>query len=148
MAQFVDRIAGRRRGNEQQWRARLRRFETSDSTVAEFCAGESVSIASFYHWRKRLQTGSGLGKSHSRGKSAAPGHAKLDQAGSGPGETLRTESNRGPFVPLRVTPTAEVEIHLPNGSRVCLAGGDTAVLRVAIEAAARATARVAEVASC
>ena len=40
MAQVVDHIAGRRRGNEQQWRARLRRFETSGSTVVEFCHGE------------------------------------------------------------------------------------------------------------
>lgn len=124
MAQVVDHIAGRRRGNEQQWRARLRRFETSGSTVAEFCHGEQVSIASFYAWRKRLA------------------------ALQGPKEATRTESNRGPFVPVRVRPAAEVEIHLPNGVRVCLAGGDTAALRVAIAAAARATANLPEARSC
>jgi hypothetical protein len=124
MAQVVDHIAGRRRGNEQQWRARLRRIETSGSMVTEFCHGELVSIASFYHWRKRLAASKGSGK--------AP----------------RTESNRGPFVPVRVRPAAEVEIYLPNGARVRLAGGDTAALRVAIAAAARATANLPEARSC
>ncbi|MFZ1135291.1 MAG: hypothetical protein WA447_19795 [Candidatus Binatus sp.] len=124
MTQVVDYIVGRRRGNEQQWRARLRRFETSGSTVVEFCQGESVSIASFYEWRKRLAASKVAGKA------------------------THAESNHGPFVPVRVRPAAKVEIHLPNGARVCLAGDDLAVLRAAIEAAACATTQLAEVRSC
>ena len=41
----------------QQWRDRLRRFEHSELTVAEFCRLEQYSVASFYHWRRRLQAG-------------------------------------------------------------------------------------------
>lgn len=38
----------------QQWRDRLRRFELSDLTIAEFCSLEGYSTASFYRWRRRL----------------------------------------------------------------------------------------------
>ena len=37
------------------WAARLRRFEQSAFTVAEFCDQEGVSTASFYSWRRRLR---------------------------------------------------------------------------------------------
>ena len=38
----------------RQWRNRLRRFEQSELTVAEFCQIEDYSVASFYRWRHRL----------------------------------------------------------------------------------------------
>lgn len=38
----------------QQWRQRLDRLAESDLTIAEFCRLESVSTASFYHWRRKL----------------------------------------------------------------------------------------------
>jgi hypothetical protein len=41
------------------------------------------------------------------------------------------------FVPVRLTQAAAVEIHLPNGARVCLPAGHADSLRVAIEAAGR-----------
>jgi hypothetical protein len=41
----------------QQWRDRLRRFEHSELTVAEFCRLEEYSVASFYRWRQRLRSG-------------------------------------------------------------------------------------------
>lgn len=41
----------------QQWRDRLRRFDQSELTVAEFCRLEEYSVASFYQWRRRLQSG-------------------------------------------------------------------------------------------
>ena len=37
------------------WEARLERFEHSQLTVAEFCEVESVSVASFYQWRRKLE---------------------------------------------------------------------------------------------
>lgn len=37
------------------WRARLQRFEQQQLTVAEFCEVESVSTASFYQWRRKLE---------------------------------------------------------------------------------------------
>ena len=41
----------------QQWRDRLRRFDHSELTVTEFCRLEEYSVASFYHWRRRLHPG-------------------------------------------------------------------------------------------
>lgn len=37
------------------WRERLQRFGQSQLTVAEFCEVESVSTASFYQWRRKLE---------------------------------------------------------------------------------------------
>jgi hypothetical protein len=37
-----------------EWRERLRRFERSGKSVAEFCKAESVSAWSLYDWRRRL----------------------------------------------------------------------------------------------
>lgn len=42
---------------ERNWGERLRRYRESDSTVAEFCGDEDVSVAAFYAWRRRLQPG-------------------------------------------------------------------------------------------
>lgn len=36
------------------WRERFERLSRSGLTVARFCARERVSVASFYHWRKKL----------------------------------------------------------------------------------------------
>ena len=36
------------------WRERFERFSDSRLSVARFCAQERVSVASFYHWRKKL----------------------------------------------------------------------------------------------
>ncbi|WP_149496620.1 IS66 family insertion sequence element accessory protein TnpA [Roseiconus lacunae] len=38
----------------QQWRERIRRFEKSELTVADFCQLEGYSVASFYQWRRRF----------------------------------------------------------------------------------------------
>ncbi len=37
-----------------QWWDRFQRFLTSDLTDARFCVMEHVSVASFYHWRKKI----------------------------------------------------------------------------------------------
>ena len=37
-----------------EWRERLERFSSCGLAVARFCAQEHVSVASFYHWRKKL----------------------------------------------------------------------------------------------
>ena len=42
-------------GAEAVWRERLRRFDSGNLTVAEFCHREGVSNPSFYQWRKRLK---------------------------------------------------------------------------------------------
>jgi hypothetical protein len=41
-------------GLEHTWRLRLRRQATGGRSIADFCARERVSTASFYAWRRRL----------------------------------------------------------------------------------------------
>jgi hypothetical protein len=48
------------------------------------------------------------------------------------------------FVPVHVTQSAAVEIHLPNGTRICVPLGHVESLRVAIETAGRPTSGTAE----
>ena len=36
------------------WQERFQRFLSSDLAVARFCVMEHVSVASFYHWRKKI----------------------------------------------------------------------------------------------
>ena len=38
----------------QEWAERLKRYRGSGQTVAAFCESESVSLASFYQWRRKL----------------------------------------------------------------------------------------------
>lgn len=40
---------------ELYWRGVLERQTHSGESVVEFCAGEGISTASFYAWRKRLR---------------------------------------------------------------------------------------------
>ena len=88
------------------WRARVRRFESLDQTVAEFCQWEGVSIAAFYVWRKKLR------------EVAAPKHRTPLTAKSG-------DTHRRPlFVPI-VSSSRPVEatgavvvMTLSDGTRV------------------------------
>ena len=38
----------------QEWLERLARHGASERSVAQFCADEGVSVASFYQWRRKL----------------------------------------------------------------------------------------------
>src|SRR5262245_53822681 len=38
----------------QAWVERLARFTASGQSAAQFCAAEGVSVASLYHWKRRL----------------------------------------------------------------------------------------------
>lgn len=39
----------------KRWQQRLRRFASSQMTVAQFCQSEGVSQPSFYQWKKKLR---------------------------------------------------------------------------------------------
>jgi hypothetical protein len=54
MARALRDAAGDRR---RQWQARVRRFEGSGLSVAQFCEAESVSAWSLYAWRRKLGAG-------------------------------------------------------------------------------------------
>ena len=44
----------RKRRSESDWTEILRRFESSELTVREFCRREGLSLSSFQRWRSRL----------------------------------------------------------------------------------------------
>jgi len=44
-----------RAATRQLWDDRIKRFKSSDQTVAQFCAAEGCSQASFYQWRRKLR---------------------------------------------------------------------------------------------
>ena len=46
---------GSRAATRRVWGDRIDRFEQTGQTVAQFCAAEGVSTASFYQWRRKLR---------------------------------------------------------------------------------------------
>jgi len=96
------------------WRGRLGRFRNSDLTVTEFCRQEGVSVASFYHWRKRLEK-----------------PRKTKRAGPS-GDRLPKRAKSRPFVPVNVAAAVVAEVAFPNGVRVRVPATNAEALRAAI----------------
>ena len=92
------------------WRQRLQRFDTSNSSVSRFCRREGVSVASFYHWRKKL---------------GAP--ADTPPAGQRPSRPCA-------FKPLSITAATSptIAVHLPGGARLEVPSGDYQTVRVVV----------------
>jgi transposase-like protein len=101
------------RGAERLWRSRLARYRKSGLTVAEFCRSEGVSNPSFYQWRKRLDEDS-QSKRARQSKASSKSHRSR------------------PFVPVRVSSTAWVEVEFPNGVRIRVPAENAEALRLAL----------------
>jgi len=72
-------LARRWAGREEHWREVITRQQASGQSVAGFCAGAGIGLASFYTWRRRL----GLA-ARSASAARAPGFIELAVApGSG-----------------------------------------------------------------
>ena len=119
------------------WRERLERFSSCGLAVAPFCAREGVSVASFYHWRKKLGH-------KGRRRCIMDGHAR--------GRTDPT-GGRGVFQPVAVVPAARglvtvasrcvpaaraVCIQMPCGTRIEVDAGDLDALRTVLAEVVRA----------
>lgn len=105
-----------------QWRQRLERFGSSNVSVARFCRREGISVASFYHWRKKLA------------RDADP-----------PAGPPRMAPQRCAFTPLTVVPSAPaIAVHLPGGSRLEVPLGDYQTLRVVVRELLRSGAAIEE----
>jgi transposase-like protein len=50
----MPRARRRTRRSESEWTEILRRFESTELTIREFCRREGVSLSSFQRWRSRL----------------------------------------------------------------------------------------------
>ena len=48
-------LRGSRAEKVAEWQKRLRRFEKTPQTVAEFCRAEGVAQQSYYYWKRKLQ---------------------------------------------------------------------------------------------
>ena len=97
------------------WRGRFDRFSTSGLSVARFCVRERVSVASFYHWRKKL--GAQAARKPPRPWSSMRGAA---------------------FQPVTVVPGARgVFIELPGGTRIEVRAEDLAAVRAVVAEVAR-----------
>ena len=107
-------------GKDAAWRKRLERFTRSGLTVARFCDGEGVSVASLYYWRKKLgQTASGRRSRSRRGvfrqlavlptpPAMPPGRPAV--AGHAPAV--------GPAASAEVPASSRIVIQLPCGTRI------------------------------
>ncbi|MBW3596577.1 MAG: hypothetical protein KY475_04795 [Planctomycetes bacterium] len=99
-------------GKEAVWRDRLRRFRASRMTVARFCELERVSLASFYQWRRKLESRSG-------------GAEKTQPAFQ---QVVVTSAMVSPGLRVRLASGAEIEV----------AAGDLDVIRAVVGELARA----------
>ncbi len=113
-------------GKDAEWRKRFERFRRSGLTVARFCDGERVSVASFYYWRKKL------------GQTAP---------------RRRTRSRPGVFRPVTVIPatravaaatsagvpaSSRIVIQLPCGTRIEVGAEHLDAVRAVVGEVARA----------
>jgi len=99
----------RKRRNADEWRALLSRFGASGLSVAAFCRGESVSVASFQRWRGRL----GIGAGHERPGETVSGFVDLGTvAAAGPAGGAQRPAGR---LELTLDLGGGVVLHLVRG---------------------------------
>jgi len=110
------------------WQERFERFSDSGLGVAQFCARERVSEASFYRWRKRL----GHNGRHSRRTEERGVFQPIAVLPAASGGVSQADASAG--VPR--TPT--ICIQLPCGTRIEVGTVALDAVRVAGAEAARA----------
>jgi hypothetical protein len=74
---------------ERRWRDLIARWKRSGVSISDFCANQGVSESSFYSWKREL--------------------AGRDQA------VTPTTTSMPTFVPVRVAPSATIEVVLKSG---------------------------------
>ena len=108
------------------WRKRLGRFSRCGLTVARFCSGERVSVASFYYWRRKLQQAARRGRVPAR-----PGVFRQVTVVSAPPGLVSAASAGDPGSPT-------VSIQLPCGTRIELGAEHIDAVRAVVGEVARA----------
>ena len=111
-------------GKRVEWVTRLRQYEKSELTVAEFCDWAGVSVATFYNWRRKLGV-----------DPDAPDNCAAS--------ALSLPIGKAAFLPVRVVsqsdsalPMPSIEIQLSNGVRILVPLGESATLSDVLIAAA------------
>lgn len=118
---------GSRPKKVQEWTERLKRFEDTSLTVAQFCKAEGVQPQSYYYWKRKLRDG-------------------------GDGDvTLGSRFKAVQVSSTRLSGSQPTTIQL--GSEICIELGDNLlvaelvvnrVLNVAVEAAANSATRLSK----
>ena len=105
------------------WRRRLREFERGTETVAAFCRRVSVSVATFYGWRRRVAR---LAESRMARPGRGPSNSSINGLVSVPSLS---------FLPVQVTdqPRSVIEVVLAGGTRVLVPSCDRESLRLVLE---------------
>lgn len=120
-------------GKHAEWRERLERFSRSGLTVARFCGGEGVSVASFYHWRKKL----GQAAPRRRGP-AGRGAFRQVAVVRAPAAVVPAGPAGAPAGPALVPAASRVSIQLPCGTRIEVDAKQLDALRAVVGEVARA----------
>ena len=103
------------------WQRRLREFDRDHKTVAEFCQGLGVSVATFYEWQRKLTP---VARGASR-KSAIVATRTTER---------RPAADPIHFLPVEVSVSSQVEVLLPGGARVMIPSRDHDALRTVVVA--------------
>ena len=106
-------------GADAEWRKRFERFRRAGLTVARFCDGERVSVASFYYWQKKL------GQTASRRRTR-----------SRPGVFRQVAVIPAP--PAMVPASSRMVIQLPCGTRIEVDAEHLDAVRAVVGEVARA----------
>jgi hypothetical protein len=120
-------------GKRMIWRERLQRFNKWTGTVAQFCAKERVSVASFYQWRRKLESNDVHNSETRRAREAG---SRSHAAGQGGRQHAAKNSPRtgGTFVPVQVVGSSVVEVLLVEGSRLLIPADATSALQTVVRA--------------
>ena len=108
------------------WKDRISRQATSGESVAEFCAREQVSDASFYRWKRNLK----VGPRKRSTRSQATKTARKDSS-----TTPRSTTAGSAFFQLPVAPSrgaAWIELVLADGTVLRLPQQNLAALELAL----------------
>jgi hypothetical protein len=128
--------------NEQLWRERVERLQSSGLSVREFCRRENLPEPSMYGWRREIARRDAETDSMSLAEASSVRRGRKTHS-HGPKKSRRSPNSLGAFLPLQVVDgqgvtsgqsRAAIEIVLPANLRVLVHPGfDPFVLRQVVE---------------
>ena len=121
------------------WRQRFAKFSAAGATVAVFCAGEGVSVPSFFEWRRKLR------RLDAAASTAADGDTLRGASGSESTGTSFTSvaefaevrlvaGRRGPGASSSRPSASTIVATTPGGVRIEIPGDDERLVAVALRA--------------
>ena len=103
----------------ETWKQRMREFEQGTASIPDFCRRAGVSTASFYQWRRRLQ-------------SVPPAPVPVPKPSAKAARPRKTTTNMK-FLPVELLGPQNVEVQFPCGARVLVPSHDHEALRTVLQ---------------